>query len=208
MNRIPGVFPGEGAALLWDENLKKKPAYDGFYKGIKEGKKWGWRSFDEDMRGDWCTKLFVVVIECMKQSQDQRSHWQNCWNVWNRRYEHVWDHGWLRRCWLELSTSMALRRLECVSTADTSLCISWIDGDTFESNRTAPWSTKCIAPMKAGYSTGLNYMLTSWRSNCLIDPQLYLSIGEIHRYPYRNMWATSASHERNVCFVLISSKFA
>jgi endo-1,4-beta-xylanase len=25
---IPGVFPGEGAALLWDENLKKKPAYD------------------------------------------------------------------------------------------------------------------------------------------------------------------------------------
>ena len=36
---IPGVFPGEGAALLWDENLKKKPAYDGFLKGIKGGKK-------------------------------------------------------------------------------------------------------------------------------------------------------------------------
>lgn len=35
---IPGVFPGEGAALLWDENLKKKPAYDGFLKGIKGGK--------------------------------------------------------------------------------------------------------------------------------------------------------------------------
>lgn len=36
---IPGVFPTEGAALLWDENLKKKPAYDGFLKGIKGGKK-------------------------------------------------------------------------------------------------------------------------------------------------------------------------
>lgn len=36
---IPGVFQGEGAALLWDENHAKKPAYDGFLKGIKEGKK-------------------------------------------------------------------------------------------------------------------------------------------------------------------------
>lgn len=24
---IPGVFPGEGDALLWDENYQKKPAY-------------------------------------------------------------------------------------------------------------------------------------------------------------------------------------
>jgi len=31
---IPGVFPGEGAALLWDENYKKKPAYEGMLKGI------------------------------------------------------------------------------------------------------------------------------------------------------------------------------
>ncbi|KAG9205950.1 hypothetical protein G6514_006228 [Epicoccum nigrum] len=36
---IPGVFPSEGAALLWDDNYAKKPAYDGFLKGIKEGKK-------------------------------------------------------------------------------------------------------------------------------------------------------------------------
>jgi endo-1,4-beta-xylanase len=35
---IPGVFPGEGAALLWDEKFQKKPAYDGFLKGIKGGK--------------------------------------------------------------------------------------------------------------------------------------------------------------------------
>jgi endo-1,4-beta-xylanase len=35
---IPSTFKGEGAALLWDENLKKKPAYDGFLKGIKGGK--------------------------------------------------------------------------------------------------------------------------------------------------------------------------
>ena len=36
---IPGVFSTEGAALLWDENYQKKPAYAGFLKGIKEGKK-------------------------------------------------------------------------------------------------------------------------------------------------------------------------
>jgi endo-1,4-beta-xylanase len=33
---IPGVFAGEGAALLFDENYKKKPAYQGFLKGIEE----------------------------------------------------------------------------------------------------------------------------------------------------------------------------
>lgn len=32
------LFPGEGAALLWDEKFQKKPAYDGFLKGIKGGK--------------------------------------------------------------------------------------------------------------------------------------------------------------------------
>lgn len=26
---VPGVFAGQGAALLWDENFEKKPAYDG-----------------------------------------------------------------------------------------------------------------------------------------------------------------------------------
>lgn len=26
---VPGVFAGEGAALIWDENFAKKPAYDG-----------------------------------------------------------------------------------------------------------------------------------------------------------------------------------
>jgi len=31
---IPGVFPGEGAALLWGKNYKKKPAYQGFLDGI------------------------------------------------------------------------------------------------------------------------------------------------------------------------------
>lgn len=36
---IPGVFPTEGAALLWGDDYAKKPAYDGFLKGIKEGKK-------------------------------------------------------------------------------------------------------------------------------------------------------------------------
>ncbi|KAI8943834.1 hypothetical protein NX059_001807 [Plenodomus lindquistii] len=35
---IPGVFAGEGAALLWDENYNKKPAYAGFLKGIKAKK--------------------------------------------------------------------------------------------------------------------------------------------------------------------------
>ncbi|KAF9691685.1 hypothetical protein EKO04_010210 [Ascochyta lentis] len=36
---IPGVFKTEGAALLWDEEYRKKPAYAGFLKGIREGKK-------------------------------------------------------------------------------------------------------------------------------------------------------------------------
>lgn len=36
---IPGVFPSEGAALLWDENYNKKPAYAGFLEGIKAPKK-------------------------------------------------------------------------------------------------------------------------------------------------------------------------
>ncbi|CAO2648309.1 Nn.00g075760.m01.CDS01 [Neocucurbitaria sp. VM-36] len=36
---IPGVFAGEGAALIWDENYNKKPAYNGFLKGIDSGKK-------------------------------------------------------------------------------------------------------------------------------------------------------------------------
>ncbi|KAJ4343110.1 hypothetical protein N0V95_006758 [Ascochyta clinopodiicola] len=36
---IPGVFKTEGAALVWDETYNKKPAYDGFLKGIREGKK-------------------------------------------------------------------------------------------------------------------------------------------------------------------------
>lgn len=51
---IPGVFEGEGAALLWDEEYEKKPAYYGFLEGImgeRRGKskgwpwtwKWGWR---------------------------------------------------------------------------------------------------------------------------------------------------------------------
>jgi endo-1,4-beta-xylanase len=31
---IPGVFPGEGAALPWDENLVKKPAYDGIVTAL------------------------------------------------------------------------------------------------------------------------------------------------------------------------------
>lgn len=35
---IPGVFAGEGAALVWDENYNKKPAYNGFLKGINSGK--------------------------------------------------------------------------------------------------------------------------------------------------------------------------
>jgi endo-1,4-beta-xylanase len=37
---IPGVFPGEGDALLWDANYKKKAgAYGGFLKGIQTGGK-------------------------------------------------------------------------------------------------------------------------------------------------------------------------
>jgi endo-1,4-beta-xylanase len=35
---IPGVFPAEGAALLWDENYNKKPAYKGFLEGIQSKK--------------------------------------------------------------------------------------------------------------------------------------------------------------------------
>ncbi|KAF2826492.1 endo-1,4-beta-xylanase precursor [Ophiobolus disseminans] len=35
---IPGVFAGEGSALLWDEKYEKKPSYAGFLKGIT-GKK-------------------------------------------------------------------------------------------------------------------------------------------------------------------------
>jgi endo-1,4-beta-xylanase len=36
---IPGVFPGEGLGLLWDENYMKKPEYDGFLAGIEGTKK-------------------------------------------------------------------------------------------------------------------------------------------------------------------------
>jgi endo-1,4-beta-xylanase len=35
---IPGVFPAEGAALLWDDDYVKKPAYKGFLKGIQAKK--------------------------------------------------------------------------------------------------------------------------------------------------------------------------
>lgn len=31
---IPDVFPGEGAACVWDENLQRKPAYDGVLAGF------------------------------------------------------------------------------------------------------------------------------------------------------------------------------
>ncbi|ESK93958.1 glycoside hydrolase family 10 protein [Moniliophthora roreri MCA 2997] len=31
---IPGVFEGQGAALPWDENFEKKPAYDGIIDGF------------------------------------------------------------------------------------------------------------------------------------------------------------------------------
>jgi endo-1,4-beta-xylanase len=31
---VPGVFPGEGAACPWDENLQPKPAYDGILAGF------------------------------------------------------------------------------------------------------------------------------------------------------------------------------
>ncbi|KAK4557044.1 hypothetical protein LTR86_006025 [Recurvomyces mirabilis] len=34
---IPGTFPGEGAANVWNETMQKKPAYDGFLKGIQTG---------------------------------------------------------------------------------------------------------------------------------------------------------------------------
>jgi endo-1,4-beta-xylanase len=36
---IPGVFPPEGAALLWDENFNKKPAYSSVLKTIQAFKK-------------------------------------------------------------------------------------------------------------------------------------------------------------------------
>ncbi|EME80661.1 glycoside hydrolase family 10 protein [Pseudocercospora fijiensis CIRAD86] len=32
---IPSTFPGEGTGDMWDENYQKKPAYDGFLKGIQ-----------------------------------------------------------------------------------------------------------------------------------------------------------------------------
>ncbi|KAF9036210.1 beta-1,4-endoxylanase [Panaeolus papilionaceus] len=32
---IPSVFPGQGAALPWDNNYNKKPAYDGIIAGIR-----------------------------------------------------------------------------------------------------------------------------------------------------------------------------
>jgi len=35
---IPGVFTGEGAALLWDENYKKKPAYAGLLAALSPKK--------------------------------------------------------------------------------------------------------------------------------------------------------------------------
>lgn len=35
---IPGVFAGEGAALVWDGSYNKKPAYAGFLAGIKAKK--------------------------------------------------------------------------------------------------------------------------------------------------------------------------
>ena len=31
---VPNTFSGEGAALLWDNSYKKKPAYDAFLKAI------------------------------------------------------------------------------------------------------------------------------------------------------------------------------
>ncbi|KAK3708756.1 hypothetical protein LTR37_011277 [Vermiconidia calcicola] len=34
---IPETFEGEGAALMWNKKYKKKPAYFGFLKGIKQG---------------------------------------------------------------------------------------------------------------------------------------------------------------------------
>jgi endo-1,4-beta-xylanase len=31
---IPGVFPGEGEALLWNSNYQKKPAYQSFLNAL------------------------------------------------------------------------------------------------------------------------------------------------------------------------------
>lgn len=31
---VPGVFSGQGAALPWDDNYVKKPAYDGIVAGF------------------------------------------------------------------------------------------------------------------------------------------------------------------------------
>jgi endo-1,4-beta-xylanase len=39
MLTLIGVFEGEGAALMWNKNYKKKPAYFGFLKGIQTGGK-------------------------------------------------------------------------------------------------------------------------------------------------------------------------
>jgi endo-1,4-beta-xylanase len=36
---IPGVFPGEGSGLLFDDDYKKKPSYYGFLRGIEGPKK-------------------------------------------------------------------------------------------------------------------------------------------------------------------------
>ncbi|MET7782395.1 endo-1,4-beta-xylanase [Streptomyces sp. NPDC005388] len=38
---IPSVFPGEGAALPWDENLQHKPAYDAIRKALTAAEKKG-----------------------------------------------------------------------------------------------------------------------------------------------------------------------
>lgn len=32
---VPQTFSGEGAALLWDNNYNKKPAYDAFLRAIQ-----------------------------------------------------------------------------------------------------------------------------------------------------------------------------
>ncbi|PGH19245.1 hypothetical protein AJ80_04110 [Polytolypa hystricis UAMH7299] len=39
---IPGWFEGEGAGLPWDEDFKKKPAYDGILKALTKKKSWKW----------------------------------------------------------------------------------------------------------------------------------------------------------------------
>jgi hypothetical protein len=36
---LVGVVEGEGAALVWNKNYKKKPAYFGFLGGIRTGGK-------------------------------------------------------------------------------------------------------------------------------------------------------------------------